>query len=55
MQHVGVDGCGAPAPVVTLVGLARAVRELAVGGHAVHRAMTGHPDLVGGPTRDVSS
>jgi L-asparaginase II len=54
VQHVGVDGCGAPAPVVTLVGLARAVRELAVGEHAVHRAMTSHPDLVGGPTRDVS-
>ena len=43
MQHVGVDGCGAPAPVVTLVGLARAVRALAVDGHAVHRAMTGAP------------
>jgi L-asparaginase II len=54
VQHVGVDGCGAPAPVVTLVGLANAVRELAVSGHPVHRAMTTHPDLVGGPTRDVS-
>ena len=28
--HVGVDGCGAPAPVTSLVGLARAVRALAV-------------------------
>ncbi len=54
VQHVGVDGCGAPAPVVTLLGLAMAVRQLAVDGHAVHRAMTAFPELVGGPTRDVS-
>ncbi|MET0458579.1 MAG: asparaginase [Ilumatobacteraceae bacterium] len=54
VHHVGVDGCGAPAPVVPLVGLARAVRRLAVDGHPVHRAMTGHPELVGGPTRDVT-
>jgi L-asparaginase II len=52
--HVGVDGCGAPAPVVPLVGLARAVRALAVDGHPVHRAMTSHPEMVGGPTRDVT-
>jgi L-asparaginase II len=54
LAHVGVDGCGAPAPVVPLVGLARAVRELAVDGHPVHRAMTGHPEMVGGPRRDVT-
>ena len=51
---VGVDGCGAPAPVVTLAGLARAVRRLAVEAHPVHRAMTAHPEMVGGPTRDVT-
>jgi L-asparaginase II len=51
---VGVDGCGAPAPMLPLVGLARAVRELAVEGHQVHRAMTGHPAMVGGPARDVT-
>ena len=54
VEHVGVDGCGAPAAVVPLVGLARAVRALAVDGHPVHRAMTGHPEMVGGPTRDVT-
>jgi L-asparaginase II len=54
VSHVGVDGCGAPAPVVSLVGLARAVRALAVDGHQVHAAMTGHPEMVGGPTRDVT-
>ena len=50
----GVDGCGAPTPTVSLHALAGAVRELAVDGHAVHRAMTSYPDLVGGPTRDVT-
>ena len=54
VEHVGVDGCGAPAPIVTLLGLASAVRQLAVDGHAVHRAMTAYPELVGGPTRDVT-
>ena len=28
--------------------------SFAVDGHAVHRAMTTHPDLVGGPHRDVT-
>ena len=51
---VGVDGCGTPAAVTSLVGLARAARELAVDGHAVHRAMTGYPEMVGGPRRDVT-
>ena len=54
VSAVGVDGCGAPAPVVTLAGMGRAVRSLAVTGHPVHRAMTAHPELVGGPTRDVT-
>ena len=39
---------------MTLAGLAGAVRRLAVDGHAVHRAMTAHPEMVGGPTRDVT-
>ncbi|MGI9053614.1 MAG: asparaginase [Ilumatobacteraceae bacterium] len=53
--HVGVDGCGAPAPMVSLLALAGAVRELAVERHAVHTAMTSHPELVGGPDRDVTA
>jgi L-asparaginase II len=56
---IGVDGCGAPAHVISLVGLARAFRAIACGeagkaGERVHRAMTSHPDMVGGPERDVS-
>lgn len=54
VRGVGVDGCGAPAPVTSLRGLACAVRELAVDGHQVHRAMTTHPELVGAPARDVT-
>jgi L-asparaginase II len=53
-EHVGIDGCGAPAPTMSLTALASAVRRLAVDGHPVHAAMTGHPEMVGGPTRDVT-
>jgi L-asparaginase II len=58
--HVGVDGCGAPAHVCTLTGLARAYRRIATGeagpaGDAVYAAMTAHPALVGGERRDVTA
>lgn len=57
--HVGVDGCGAPAHVLSLLGLARAYRVLVTGGAGlagdrVVDAMRCFPDLVGGPNRDVS-
>ena len=57
--HIGVDGCGAPAHALTLVGLARAFRTIATAErgtpeHRVAAAMTTHPDMVGGPTRDVT-
>lgn len=52
--HVGVDGCGAPTAAISLVGLARAVRQLAVDDHPVYRAMVAHPLLVGGPGREVT-
>jgi L-asparaginase II len=54
VRGVGVDGCGAPAPVTSLRGLAAALRQLATERHPVHRAMTGHPEMVGGPGRDVT-
>jgi len=54
VHHVGVDGCGAPAAVVTLRALVAAVRDMAVTGGPVVRAMTTHPALVGGPQRDVT-
>ena len=59
VSGIGVDGCGAPAHVIPLVGLARAFRAMAVGeagdaGRRIHHAMSSHPDMVGGPDRDVS-
>lgn len=51
---IGVDGCGAPAHIVSIVGLARAFRTLAVSRSAVWQAMTDHPHLVGGAERDVT-
>lgn len=54
VHQVGIDGCGAPAPTVSLLGLAWAVRALAVDGDPAYRAMVAHPEMVGGPTRDVT-
>ena len=54
-SHIGVDGCGAPAYVLGLAAVARAFRTIATGGaRDVLRAMTVHPELVGGPDRDVT-
>ncbi|MDO8390471.1 MAG: asparaginase [Actinomycetota bacterium] len=57
--HIGVDGCGAPAHAMSLAGLARAFRAIAVGaagdaGAQVYTAMTEHPEMVGGERRDVT-
>lgn len=53
--HIAVDGCGAPAHAMSLLGLARAFRSIANGsagdaGDAVYSAMTAYPEMVGGPT-----
>ena len=58
-SHIGVDGCGSPAHVISLLGLARAFRSIATGGagrsgEVVYAAMTGHPETVGGIGRDVT-
>jgi L-asparaginase II len=57
--HIGVDGCGAPAHVLSVIGLARSFRTIATGlagpeGERVHAAMTSQPQLVGGVERDVT-
>lgn len=54
IAHIGVDGCGAPAHAIPLLGLARAFRTLALERSLVWTAMTSHPDLVGGIRRDVT-
>jgi L-asparaginase II len=59
VNHIGVDGCGSPAHVMSLGGLARAFRNIAVGaagdsGRQVAAAMTAHPLLLGGTGRDIT-
>ena len=54
VDHVGVDGCGAPAHVVPLDQLARAVGALARSRSPVVTSMTAHPEMVAGPARDVT-
>jgi L-asparaginase II len=60
IAHIGVDGCGAPAHMLSLVGLARAFRAIATAApgtaeQAVYAAMTAHPEMVGGMRRDVTT
>ena len=57
--HIAVDGCGAPAHAISLVGLATAFRRVATApdgspARRVGDAMRGNPRMVGGPTRDVT-
>ena len=57
---IGVDGCGAPAHVVELVGLAKAMRAIAVGDageseHQIFTAMSQHAYMVGGDGRHVTT
>jgi L-asparaginase II len=57
--HIGIDGCGAPAHVMTLAGLARSFRNIVTGAagdeaRQISAAITSHPDLLGGPGRDVT-
>jgi L-asparaginase II len=55
-SHIGVDGCGAPAHVMSLIGLARGFRAIAADrAGAVYTAMTSHPEMVGGEHRDVTT
>ncbi|MEO7397752.1 MAG: asparaginase [Ilumatobacteraceae bacterium] len=59
VAHVGVDGCGAPAHMMSLLGLARAFRVMATSDddapRQVYAAMTRHPETVGGARRDVTA
>ena len=51
VAHIGIDGCGAPAHVVSLSGLARSYARLAHDRGEVWDAMHRFPELVGGPDR----
>jgi L-asparaginase II len=57
---IGIDGCGAPAHVVELLGLAQAMRSIAVGdagpeGTQVFEAMSQNSYVVGGEGRHVTT
>ena len=54
VAHIGVDGCGAPTHAFALVQLAGAFSRLAASDGTVADAMRRHPELVAGPTRDVT-
>lgn len=57
IAHTGVDGCGAPLFAMTLTGLARVFRSLALGGpgspeRQVVDAIQTHPEWTSGTARD---
>ena len=54
VHHIGVDGCGAPAHVLALRDLAVGFRTVARDRGRVWRAMTDHPELVGGDARTAT-
>jgi L-asparaginase II len=58
-SFIGVDGCGAPAHALSLTGLARAFRSVALAPASsaagqVAVAIRQHPEMLGGPTRDIT-
>ena len=58
-SFIGVDGCGAPAHALSLTGLARAFRSVALApissaAGQVATAIRQHPEMLGGPTRDIT-
>ncbi len=51
ITHVGVDGCGAPVPLLSLVGLARAASQTARAGTTLGDAIRAQPWAIDGPGR----
>jgi L-asparaginase II len=59
VEHIGVDGCGAPLMSTTLVGLARAFSKFAgptadAEQKKIADAVRSHPEYLGGTRRDVT-
>ena len=54
VAHVGVDGCGAPAHVLSAARAGVGVRDDRRSRDSVWQAMTTHPEMVGGANRDVT-
>jgi L-asparaginase II len=60
VQHVGVDGCGAPVLSLTLAGLARSMSRAVQDepdspARRITSAMVAFPEFVGGTNRDVTA
>jgi L-asparaginase II len=60
VQHIGVDGCGAPVLSLTLAGLARSMSravqdEPESPARRITSAMVAFPEFVGGTNRDVTA
>ncbi|TPX00715.1 asparaginase, partial [Schumannella luteola] len=51
LVHLGVDGCGAPVPVLSLAGLARAASRAARSGTVLGDAIRANPWALDGPGR----
>jgi L-asparaginase II len=55
ISHTAVDGCGAPLFLISLLGLARAIRSLTISTDPVHQevveACRNFPEMVAGPDR----
>jgi L-asparaginase II len=58
VSHVAIDGCGAPLFLMSLLGLARAIRNLTISSDPVHQevvaACRSFPEMVAGPERLTS-
>lgn len=58
VSHTAVDGCGAPLFLISLLGLARAIRAMTISADPVHQSVVNacrsFPDMVAGPERMTS-
>ncbi len=59
ISHTAIDGCGAPLFLISLIGLARAIRGLTISTDPVHKqvveACRTFPEMVAGPGRMTTS
>lgn len=55
IKHTAIDGCGAPLFLISLLGLARAIRALTISTDPVHQSVVqacrAFPEMVAGPDR----
>jgi L-asparaginase II len=58
ISHTAIDGCGAPLFLISLLGLARAIRAMTISTDPVHQSVVdacrSFPDMVAGPERMTS-